>query len=914
MNNWVWSVTPKNWPVVKHSKVWAVESLGKGKNVKKGDRIIFHVKASTYFQGAFRVASDWHRPTVEWPDESRDPPVSEIDLKEIQIGFAKDSKLLPHLAFTKQKTRIGPYLRGSAMGPGNFGKPISDYDYDVILAELKLNRRRPAEEFGTESDTNEMIDVSEWKFLKDRIYTLDSPNLRSVFRIIALVKEGKLAIPVFQRDFKWNAKQIKELWESLFQGFFVGSILTWGMNKSVEVHPVDGGPPLDVPTDIILDGQQRITSLYKAVSPSSDPKEDLFFVDLKSLLDPDSSMSDTVITLKRKAAENKGYLDRNTQFTKKIFPLSIFNNNNDYPIWLSKFKDYLMDVESYSEKEASEYHDRLSEIMYHVCHTFEIPMVQLPDHMDLDKVAEVFERINSRGTPLVMFDLLNAKFIMLGIELKTLWSDAQDKLPSMAWISKANTDAEKLFIQSLCLYKRESFRRKEVFKLDDSYTGPGGFSADEFMQDWDNMCSCFSEILEKIRSQNDTGFGAVIPSMVPYTLTIPIMAALLYKISGRDDRNECMKKIETWYWSVIFSDRYSGSTDTMADRDFREMQEWFDDDESVPEIVASQRHRLNDIEFNSMNPKSSMFKAVMCLVARNRPVDFVGNGPPDLKEAALHRIFPEVPTWHKTSPDSCLNMTRVSDSTWTKFMKGSNPSEYTEVISSLLDSHATLKKRLEAHLISHKAFKCMKNDDYEGFINMRTMSIREELGMLIKASSSVDGYIGGLLSKEESDRLERKSSLRWNTVENKKDKALECLVTKSLCAFMNAGGGDLLIGIDDHGKILGLENDYSTLQLENWDGFYQHIMNIISSKLDTEGCHQDKFVKIEKHTIAGKDVCRCKIMGALHPVHDICNKNEPKFFVRRGNKSELLNSLDTTKYIKTWNYKDHSTDYYNFND
>ena len=89
-------------------------------------------------------------------------------------------------------------------------------------------------------------------------------------------------------------------------------------------------------------------------------------------------------------------------------------------------------------------------------------------------------------------------------------------------------------------------------------------------------------------------------------------------------------------------------------------------------------------------------------------------------------------------------------------------------------------------------------------------------------------------------------------------------------------------------------------------------MNIISSKLDTEGCHQDKFVKIEKYTIAGKDVCLCKIMGALYPVHDICNKNEPKFFVRRGNKSELLNSLDTTKHIKTWNYKDHSTDYHNF--
>lgn len=904
MKCWVWPVTPTNWPVVKSDKVWAVDTSRKGKHVKKGDIIIFYVNTSTYFQGAFKVASDWHEPKTDWPDKSRDPPVLEIDLEEIELGFASVRELLQSLEFIEKKKRIGTYLRGSAMGPANFGRPISGSDHDAILSKLKSTKRRPVDEYKTGSDVEEMEEVRDWKFLEGRIHKLQAPNLWEISSIIRSVKAGELAVPVFQRKFEWNTKQIRDLWESIFQGFFVGTILTWSDNKSVKVNSVEGGPGLGVVSDIILDGQQRITSLYKAVVPDGNAKEDLFFVDLKSLLDPDSGITDTVVSFKRDTAENKGYLNKNMQFAKKLFPIYAFNS--DYQIWLNEFKNYLENEESYPSDEASKYYHYLTKTMEDVWFKFRIPTVQLPATMELERVAEVFERINTKGTRLVMFDLLNAKFIMKGIELKTLWNDTLNDFPDISKITKPDNDISKMFIQSLSLYKKGSFRRKELFNLDASYIEHGSFDIAGFKRDWHNMCVCFSDTLEKVRSQNGSGFGAITPAMIPYTPTIPIMAALAGKISGRDDRDSCMKKIEAWYWSVIFSDRYSGSTDTKAEKDFREMQEWFDDNDAVPTIVGSQRNRLNDIEFSSTNRSGAMFKAIMCLVMRNRPLDFFDDGPPNPKESGPHRIFPEVPTGREKTVhlDSCLNMTMVSDSTWTKFMKGSSPSSYIEKISAQLKNKATLEKRLLAHLVSSDALECMKRNDYAGFINARISSIRKELSALINLESPAEVGIEKFLYKHESQKLEYKSTLRWSIREKKVCRDLECEVAETLSAFMNTGGGKLLIGVKDDGEPVGLEMDYSTLKQKNWDGFLQQLNSVIANKLDVKG-GAHRFVKSELHHVDGKDICLCSVVGATSEVYEKCN-DKSEFFIRIDNKTQWCDIKKAKEHIETWDWKSHA--------
>jgi len=118
---WVWPVEPKSWSTVKEKKVWVVDKEGKGKRVQKGDKIIFYVNRTLHFHGIYEVKNDWHEPKTKWPDEEYvgDTFVSEIDLIEIQLGFASVNKIYQSLQFFEKKSsRIkGLYLRGTPHGP-----------------------------------------------------------------------------------------------------------------------------------------------------------------------------------------------------------------------------------------------------------------------------------------------------------------------------------------------------------------------------------------------------------------------------------------------------------------------------------------------------------------------------------------------------------------------------------------------------------------------------------------------------------------------------------------------------------------------------------------------------------------------------------------------------------------------------
>ena len=902
MSNWVWSVTQTNWPTVKSKKVWAVTSASKGSMIKDGDMFIFYVKGKSWFQGIYQVVGDWHAPTVEWPDKSRGAPVSEINLKEIQLGFASFRKLRQSLAFIESKKNTGIYLRGSTSGPANFAKPVLDDDLNLILEELKRVQNIPlAAEAADDIDIEEFQPIQDWDFVNDRIHDLQSPNLRTVSDIITDVKKGKFAIPIFQREYTWKKRQVEELWESIFQGFFIGSILTWNSSESFEVIPVKGAPPLDNPTDIILDGQQRITSMYYAVAAPDEALTDVkairFFVDLGALLDPNASAMDIVTSFTKDQAERRGYLERQTQFIKKLFPLWELNPR-DYVIWLTEFREYLEKNEDYSKEAAKEYSQKILDILDHVWSKFKIPVVQLPRSMSLDSVAEVFEKINSTGTQLGVFDLLNARFTKYKVELRSLWDKARDDFANISLMDKnIGKDAEKFILQAMCLYKKGYSRRKELLTIDSAYAELGKFQKGQFETDWQRICEYTEKAIAKLRSQRETGFGAVKFNIIPYTVTIPVLAALLYKIRDRTDKPTCMSKIEMWYWATVFSDNYSGSTDTKIEKDFREIQQWFDDDSAIPEIITYQRGRLSEMTFHSVKSNDSVFKAIMCLVSKKGALDFYNSEPPEFNMIDNHHIFPksrkdEYNT--SISINSILNRTLIAAATNRQFIQNQNPSEYIhKIIQTQAIDEDTLRARMKTHLISPEAFECLLQDDFNGFVDARKMAVNDEYRKLISPIQNHEYDIDQLLHGKESQTLEYKSSLRWDVKNNQVNRELEEVIAKEICAFMNAEGGDILIGVDDEGNPLGLERDHSTFNDAGADRFEQHLTNLVTKYL---GRIANIHLKTRFHKIGGKEICRCKVKKASGPVYLEKNGNK-KFYVRLNNTAQPLNVEQTHNYI-----------------
>ncbi len=150
-----------------------------------------------------------------------------------------------------------------------------------------------------------------------------------------------------------------------------------------------------------------------------------------------------------------------------------------------------------------------------------------------------------------------------------------------------------------------------------------------------------------------------------------------------------------------------------------------------------------------------------------------------------------------------------------------------------------------------------------------------------------------LLNMDEGQRLEFKASLRYNNVRGCVDQELEYNCLKAICAFLNADGGDLLIGVSDDNWVVGLEPDYVTLPKKNRDGFENHLINQVSNKIGD--VFLDK-IKISFHTMYGKELCRVHVLPSREPAF-LHEKNKQYFYVRTGNNSRPFNIADATKYL-----------------
>ena len=899
VKNWVWSTTRKNWPVVKEKNAWAVNSAQKKRSVAKGDKIIFYVKGTNYFQGVFEATSDWHEPTVEWLDA---PPGSafehEIDLKPVQLGHAALNKISDKLEFIENKKRVGVYLRGSAHGPANLGRPVSDDDLRVILGELAATREKPTARTPRDRAAGRaFVPVDSWGFIKERIHHLPSPERKSISLIIEDIENGKVAIPVFQRGYAWKRTQIEELWESIFQGFFVGSILTWDARGELYTSQVHGAPSPQDGADVVLDGQQRMTSLYYAVAVPDVPLLDSrmrFFVDLRALLDPDADSSDIVFAEPVKESKEPAYAGEESQFANKVFPLAMLGNHTS---WLYRFKEYLKEKEGLDGEQAERYFSQISDIVEHVWFRYEIPIVQLPGSLPLDRVASIFERINSKGTRLGVFDLLNSRFMKSGVELRTNWKRTKAEFDNIRRMSEELDNTEKYMLQGMGLFRKGSCRRKELLALDRAYTRGGKFQTDEFERDWSGISRHMSKVIGQLESREQRGFGATRFSMIPYTVLIPILSSLVYKIEGRDDRPRCMDKIRTWYWSAVTSDNYSGSSDTKLEKDHRELQRWFDDDGAVPGIVSEQRGGVGSLDVNTSKTNYSVYRAAMCLISKSGALDFASDEGPEPGASEDCHIFPKSGKRYggDVTADSVLNRTVLSVETRRGFLADRMPSEY---LKKIMDEQGIgereILERLKTHLISDEAFGCLLKDDFVGFVAARRKTILEALkGLILPADDRTKTEIDHLLRCKESQKLEYKSSLRWNVKGNRQDATLEEVIAKELCCFMNADGGDLLIGVDDDGEPVGLEKDYSTFKDGDADVFAQHVTNLVNNHLGklANRCVEMKFVKV-----CSAEVCWCAVKPSPEPV--FFRKDGDKTLFRRANNTcQRLDAEEAHRYI-----------------
>jgi hypothetical protein len=193
--------------------------------------------------------------------------------------------------------------------------------------------------------------------------------------------------------------------------------------------------------------------------------------------------------------------------------------------------------------------------------------------------------------------------------------------------------------------------------------------------------------------------------------------------------------------------------------------------------------------------------------------------------------------------------------------------------------------------------------DYQEFLDRRrpllARVVRDGFEKLWDDPVAVEhaGTIDDLLAAGESQMVEYKSTARWNIHTGQADKKMEHVIVKTVCGFLNAEGGSLLIGVSDDGSVLGLDADFATLGSKpNRDGYELALRQLLDNNLSrpTAG-----IVKIRFETANGADICVVSVAAAGKPAFATSlgsSQGPSEFWVRIGNATKQLHGDDMVQY------------------
>jgi len=578
-------------------------------------------------------------------------------------------------------------------------------------------------------------------------------------------------LPHFQRYFDWKKEDIRSFLESIFNGYYVGSFLLWDAQGDPElgVQPIKGvfKGEKELKKDlVILDGQQRITSLFYAIcAPNNGSFDDQsywddtriskdhplhFYINFGAFLkDPKSS---EIIRLSSKRLSNEEC------FKSILFPLYELERHG---AWLADFGRFLRSHSQNIDK-IDEIKEAIRKKLYYILMEYEIPYISLPKSMGINQVTEIFEQLNTKGKPLSVFDLLVARLFQHDIKLKDLWDETRGKYPSVKRYSKTVEKINIYILQAISLFYHESSSAQRSDILD-IYKNIYAKKLEYHFEDhWFEFSSYVNKALEKLENLRD-GFGVKSEREVPFEPMIPVLAALLKVIDNEENRADCYKKLDKWYWSAVFTNAYSQAADTQMTTDFKDVREWFKDDSKVPKTVSNMItdiHKLNLLPIQSK--WNSKYRGVMSLIALEGAKDFdTDQALENARENDKDHIFPKSGFGLHDNIDSVLNMTWMSDSTNRYIKTFKKPSVYfTEFVSKKYSGEkGTFIEILRTHLINDAAINFLLNDKFEEFLYEREKAIISKLKIHLEIQETTSE---STLIKPENPYTNKK--IFWDTL------------------------------------------------------------------------------------------------------------------------------------------------------
>lgn len=207
------------------------------------------------------------------------------------------------------------------------------------------------------------------------------------------------------------------------------------------------------------------------------------------------------------------------------------------------------------------------------------------DPRSIGRVCAIFEKLNSTGVELSVYDLLTARLYRSDIRLHQLWDRAceQNKL-LMDW-SGGKADKNKfgvLILRTLALRRGLEVRASMLIDL----------KPESFQHDWERAAAAMNRALELVTLVGPDGFGVFDKKWLPGFGLLPVLAALRDEIEVQRLGEGPRSDLRRWYWCNLFLERYSSAVESKSRKDYVEMLNHWKAGQVEPSVFAEARGRI----------------------------------------------------------------------------------------------------------------------------------------------------------------------------------------------------------------------------------------------------------------------------------------------------------------------------------
>ncbi len=608
--------------------------------------------------------------------------------------------------------------------------------------------------------------------------TFDSTK-RRLADLLGDIKRGKIQLPDFQRGWVWDDEHIKALLVSIARAFPIGAVmlLESGGEAKFRVRPVEGIDPVSCdPTkaeSLILDGQQRLTSLTQVLAldkpvQTRDLKkcalERYYYIDIDKALGGPTHYEDAIFGVPKDRVIRKNFnreivLDLSKpelEYQNFCFPCSQILNSDEWERGLhthnaSKFSQYMQ----FRMQVLNEFR------------SYDVPVIELKKDNKKEAICLVFEKVNTGGVPLSVFELVTATYAADGINLRDEWyGNKKDKIEGIAPHLAKQTMLTGLepteFFQGLSLLYTYELRKKDLAAGKTSKQVTGVSAKRE------SVLALPLEAYLRLKEGLKQGFWTAAKFYrkesffakrdLPYRTQLVPLATILALLGERWLEPQVYNKLVRWFWCGVLGELYGGAVETRMANDLQEVMEWIDGKGEEPSTVRDANFQPGRLDtLRSRN--SAAYKGINVLVQRNGAQDFFWKSTirdldvSEWEECKLdiHHIFPK--DWcHKQGIeakrfDSILNKTPISYKA-NRMIGGKAPSLYLQQIQNHksvdLDDE-TMEEILQSHYIE---VDYLRRDDFAGFIESRRKHL---IGQISEVLGKPIIDTGEQIADDESD-------------------------------------------------------------------------------------------------------------------------------------------------------------------